>query len=295
MVIANGFITQTVSEAYREVCNRSDTPVLPVPLPSIDTMTYWLSEAGEMYGCQRMKQMCLTKPLRVERRYKRGCHIRYSIGAGNQSQAFMQNVMYATFVSKQWDADTEFVFHDGNQYNFLLDNIEPKKPQVNHLMLENVETLQKVYQKHFLDVVSHIRWCNSEVPLDDCKDIASDTFFYLCGFKPYTPDNFIGIWKQTAEHRAIDWWKNHIRCSYGILWDEDGEERFGTPARQVEIADIWLHIRGEKRTRTMQLYSEGLTPTEIAEEMNCTLGTVSSCITRTVQHLQSVFKNDIAI
>lgn len=69
----------------------------------------------------------------------------------------------------------------------------------------------------------------------------------------------------------------------------------GTPARRVEIADIWQHIRGEKSTRIMQLYSEGLTPTEIAEEMNCTRGTVSSCITRTVQHLQSVFKSDIAI
>lgn len=295
MVIANGFITKTVGEAHHEVCNRVASPVLPVPFPSIDTMTYWLSEQGELFGCQRMKNMCVTKPLRVERRYKRGCHVRYAIGKGNQEQAFMQNVMYSTFILKSWDADMEFVFHDGNQYNFMLENIEPKQPKVNHVLLDNVFNLQSVYARHHLAVAYYIRKFFIGIPLEDCKDIASEAFFYLCGFKAYTPDYFIGIWKQTAENRAIDWWKKHIRCNEDIIWHEDGEERFGNLPNEIEVADIWRHIRGKKRTQTMQLYAEGLTPTEIAEEMHCTLGTVSSCISRTVKKLQSVFRKELAV
>jgi len=65
-------------------------------------MTYWLSEAGEIYGCQQYKSFVLTKQLKIEQRYKKGCSIRYAIGDGKQSNAYMQNIMYATFVSHEY-------------------------------------------------------------------------------------------------------------------------------------------------------------------------------------------------
>ena len=51
----------------RPACLKGLKPVWQ--LPTIATMTYWLSDRGEVYGCQRMKSMCLTKPIRVESRH----------------------------------------------------------------------------------------------------------------------------------------------------------------------------------------------------------------------------------
>lgn len=295
MNIANGFITQSVKDAYQEVCNRSKAQVLPVPLPTVDTMTYWLSDKGEMWGCQRMKNMCLTKPLRIERRCKKGCSIRYSIGKGKQAQVFMQNVVWSTFVAKQWLPELDFSFKDGNQYNFHLENLELIKPQINHLLVENMKRLQGIYRGHFLSVAWYIRKHDNSISLEDCKDIASEAFFYLCGFRDFYPDNFIGLWKRTTRRRAIDWLKKSSRSSEGILWEDNGEERYGAVPKDMTETSMWSYVRGQKRNRIMRLYDEGLTPTEIAEATNSTLGTVGGFLSRTIKDLQRIYAKDIAI
>lgn len=294
MVVANGFITENEEQAFEEASKRIKGKELRrAVMPPLCTMTYFVSDIGEMYGCQRMKTMCLTKPIRVESRYRRGCSIRYSIGRGNQANAFMQNVMYSTFVSGQWEADMQFTFRDGNPYNFLLPNIEPKKPEVSPVLMQNIEALQSVYRTHHLDVAWYIRKTH-DIPLDDCKDIASDTFFYLCGFRPYSPDHFVGIWKQTADHRATDWQKKHVRCSEGLFW-EDGEERFGKPDRHIETADIWGCIRGEKRKAYLRLWCEGETNAEIAKRTGTTSSNVRSEVFRAMKELKVEFRKDIAV
>jgi hypothetical protein len=94
-----------------------------------------------------MATMCVTKPLRIERRYKRGCSMRYSIYGGKQKEAYMQNVMYSTFVSKEWLPDLLFTFKDGNQYNFKLANIEPERKRVNQVLIDNIEKFKWEYEK----------------------------------------------------------------------------------------------------------------------------------------------------
>lgn len=294
MVIANGFITATVSDAYREVLSRCDCDVQPIPFPTVDTMTYWLSEKGEVFGCQRMATMCVTKPLRIERRYKRGCSMRYSIYGGKQKEAYMQNVMYSTFVSKEWLPDILFTFKDGNQYNFKLANIEPERKRVNQVLIDNIEKFKWEYEKNFINVVNRLHWFHSDIPYDDIKDIVSDTYYYLCGNRQYRDeDNFTAIWSSVADKRCVDFYRRYLSGRDSLFRDNSPEEKFSVPAHRVEVADIWRHIRGEKCKRTMQLYSEGLTPTEIAKEIGSTLGTVGSTITRTIQSLQKIYKTDI--
>ena len=295
MVIANRFITQTTAEAFGRVCSlNKDREVKAVPLPTIATMTYWLSDDGRIYGCQQMRNMCVTKPVKVDSRYKKGCSMRYSIGEGNQKQAFMQNIMYSTFVTNTWDGDMEFTFKDGNPYNYQLTNIEPKKPEIVPVLKPNLEALQQVYASHHSDVSWYIRKF-FDIPLDDCKDIASDVFFYLCGFRSYTPDHFVGIWKQTAVHRAQDWWKHRSFADASLYWEESGEERFGKPDREVEVADIWGCVRGEKRKQYLRLWSEGETYAEIAERTDSTPGTVSGEVCRGLKELRMFFEKDIAV
>lgn len=294
MVIANGFITPTIPEALTEVKQRCDGhEVRTTPLPTVATMTYWMSDKGDVFGCQRLKSMCVTKPIRIESRYKKGCNIRYSTGGG-QSNAFMQNLMYATFVSGLWDADMEFTFKDGNPYNYQLTNIEPRKPDISPVLMPNLETLQSVYASCHNEVAWYIRKYWTDISLDDCKDIASDAFYYLCSFRSYSPDYFVGIWKQTAVHRAQDWYQRYMRCCEG-LYSEEGEERFGHTDKEVEVADIWGFVRGEKRKQYLRLWSEGETNVEIAERTGSSASTVGSEICRAVKELRTIYNKDIAV
>ena len=294
MVIANGFITEDEEFAFQEARKMIKGKELKkAVMPPFCTMSYFISDIGEMFGCQQMKSFCLTKPLRIEQRYSPGCNIRYSVGGGKQKTAYMQYIMYATFVSGCWDEKLKLAPKDGNPNNYQLDNIEVKEENLS-VFCTNVCLLQEVYHKEFKNVAWYAKWVSDRIELEDAKDIAANTFYELCRIPfPYDPNNFVGLWKDQSKKRAFDFLAFHHRFE-GLTFD-DGEERFGKTDRQVEVADIWRHIRGEKRTKTMQLFSQGETPTEIAEALGTTLGTVSSCITRTVQHLQGIYKNDIAV
>lgn len=295
MVIANGFISPDKDAALEEVkrlCKGSEVRV--AVMPPLCTMTYFVSDKGEMFGCQQMKNFCLTKPLRIEKRYSLGCNIRYSVGGGKQSNAYMQYIMYSTFVSHAWDDNIVLEPKDGNVYNYQLDNIKVKSEDYS-LFKSNIDTLARVYDSNFMDVAWYARYVSMDIEMQDAKDIASNAFFELCNIPyPYMSDNFVGLWKSQVRKRSLDFLSFRNRFTEQIFTD-DGEERYGKTDRDVEIADLWWHIRGDKRKQTMKMFSEGMTPTEIAEEQNCTLGTVSSCISRTIQHLQGIYANDIAI
>ena len=101
------------------------------------------------------------------------------------------------------------------------------------------------------------------------------------------------IWISMAERRCIDYYRRYLSGREDLFHEDSREEKFSVPAHRVEVADILRHLRGEKCKRTMKLYSEGMTPTEIAKEMDSTRSTVSSCITRSILHLQKIYRNDI--
>lgn len=295
MVIANGFISENEETALEEAKKRAKgCDVRVAVMPTLCAMTYFVSDIGEMFGCQQVKNFCLTKPLKLEKRYSIGCNIRYCLGGGKQSNAYMQYIMYSTFVSGVWDEKLVLEAKDGNVYNYQLDNIKVKEED-HSLMRSNSYMLADVYDKSFLDVARYVRKFAMDIEFQDAKDIASNTFFELCNIPyKYDAENFVGLWKSQVKKRTFDMMDFKTRFSDN-LYVESGEERYGDVDREVEVADLWWHIRGDKRKQTMKLYSEGLTPTEIAEEMGVTLGTVSSCITRTIQHLQNVYRTDISI
>lgn len=295
MVIANGFIIENEREAFekaKEVAKGDE--VRKAVMPTLCTMTYFVSDMGEMFGCQQMKRFCLLKPLKIERRYSIGCNIRYAVGSKKQKIAYMQYIMYSTFVSGHWDESLQLEPKDGNVFNYQLSNLKVKEDDYS-LFVDNIVLLQHVYRSNFKEVAWYVRYVSDNIEFEDAKDIAANTFYKLCKIPyPYNPQNFIGLWKDQSRKRALDFLAFRNRYTDSLFF-ENGEERFGSTDKHIDIADVWSHIHGEKRNQTMRMFSEGMTPTEIAEELNCTLGTVSSCITRTIQHLQKVYKNDIAV
>jgi DNA-directed RNA polymerase specialized sigma24 family protein len=292
MVIANGFISADKNAALQDASERASGKVRVAVMPPLCAMTYFVSDKGEMFGCQQMKNFCLTKPLRIEKRYSLGCHIRYSVGGGKQLNAYMQYIMYSTFVSHVWDDNLILEPKDGNVYNYQLDNIKVKSED-HSLLRSNVNMLSDVYGTYFMDVAWYARYVSVDIELQDAKDIASNAFFELCNISyPYMVDNFVGLWKSQVRKRSLDFLSFRNRFTEQIFTD-DGEERYGNTDRNVEVEDLWWHIRGDKCRQTMRLYAEGETPTEIAERIGSKRASVASCITRTIQHLQGIYANDI--
>lgn len=127
MVLANGFITTDRQTALQQLIEQKrghdcNSDVMPL----FCSMTYFISDIGEVYGCQLLRNICLTKPIKIERRYSKGCSIRYSTSPKHQANAYMQYIMYATFVTRQWDDTLQLEPIDGNTYNYRLDNIRVK-------------------------------------------------------------------------------------------------------------------------------------------------------------------------
>lgn len=290
MVISNGFISLTKTEAYREVCRRCSSRVLTVPLPTIDTMTYWLSEDGEIYGCQQYKSFVLTKQLKIERRYKRGCSIRYAIGDSKQSNAYMQNIMYATFVSHEYIETQNFEFKDNNQYNYHLSNITLKKAQVSPLEHNNLHELKDIYKKYFNKVVRRITLRYTTLSEEDCKDIASEAFYYLCKCRRYKPSYFLGIWIHIALKRAIDFLYVHTR--HNTLHDDDiKEEDFSWWHNfdNIDTKKILDTIKSERARYIIHRYMEGYTIKEIAQETQIASSSVSCSLSRSIKKLKDIY------
>lgn len=295
MVIANGFITKDIPLAFEEAKKLIKGKELRYAvMPPLCTMTYFVSDIGEVFGCQQMKNFVLTKQKKVEKRYKSGCNIRYSIGQGNERQLFMQYLMYATFVSQKWDDSLKLKPKDGNQYNYNIDNLEIKQEDTS-VFYTNINILKDVYAKYFNHVAWRIVSKYEDIQIDDAKDISANTFYQICKTPyNYNPDYFVALWVSQAKKRAIDYLSVQNRFKY-VLFNDDGEERFGNQSKDVEIADIWRFIRGNKRKQYLQMSLQGYTDTEIAKQHRVTRSTVSSEIHRAITELKRQFCKDIAV
>lgn len=289
MVLGNGFISHTIQEVEDTLLTLIKGNDLRIaPLPTTDVMTYYVTDIGEMFGCQKMRNMYLTKPLRIEKRYSIGCNIRYSLGGGKQTNGYMQNIMYCTFVLGYWIDGLEVSFKDGNQYNYDLSNLYVKDKEFPQVLYENLYRLKDVYNSHFLDVAWFIRKYY-DIPLDTCKDIASNVFYYLADFGQQDENNFIGLWKDMCRKRSIDYLKTHIYPREPLFYD-DGNCKFGTDTKilcKID-GDIAFAKLTRKRSREIiSLYCQGARPIDIADELGITLSSVSSYLCRDLKMLRT--------
>lgn len=294
MVLANGFISKTKFDIIDELRKRvQGTDIQPIPLPyAVGTMTYYISNIGEVFGSQKYKDFYLTKPLKIENRYKEGCNIRVACGNKKYKNEWLHKLMYWTFVAKEYIEDIQLSFKDNNQYNYQLDNITIATPKFPTILYDNLHKLKDVYKSHFLDVTWYARFISMDISFDDAKDIASNTFFEICEHDySYNQAYFVGLWKSQVKKRVLDFLNYHNKfCN--VVFD-DSEERLHSKDKAIEVLDVTKHLSGNKTRKTIELWLQNETPTDIAKLMNCSLSTVSSCITRNIQKLKQIYKKDI--
>lgn len=299
MVIGNGFITYTKQDAFAQCESLMKGKELrKAVIPTTDTMTYWISDIGEMFGCQKMATMFLTKPLKIEHRYKSGASIRYSIGKGKQAQCFMQNIMYCTWMLGYWQEDLDLQPIDGNAYNYQLSNIKLKEKEFPKRLHDNMYCLQDAYKSFFMNCAWYAIRLYPTLDMDTAKDIASKAFYELCAFDMnYNKDYFVGLWKHRVKERTFDYitYKNRFCDDYLYCKGDSQEERIGKGDKEHDVIDWRKHISGNKTRQIIQKWLNNDTPTEIAKDMGVTLGTVGSCITRSIQKLKQEYSKDIQI
>lgn len=291
MVISNGFISQTKEEVIQELRKRiKGTEVQPVPLPYVvDTMTYYISDIGELFGSQQYKTFYLTKPLKVETRYSVGASIRVALGNKKYKNEYMQNLMYWTYISREY-IEIDVGFKDGNIYNYQLDNLFVRQKQFPQTLYDNICLLQSVYKSHFLDVAWYARFVDMNIDLEDAKDIASNAFFEICNTEyDYREEYFVGLWKTQVKRRALDF--VHFRNRFeDALFNKDGEEIIGGGSdNNYDIINYKKHLNGEKTIKYFELYLQGEGVTDIADIVGSTRSNVASSISRSIQKLKEVY------
>lgn len=295
MVLGNGFISYSSNDVLREIRDISKgKDIRVIPLPTIDTMTYYVSDIGEVYGCQKLRNMYLTKPLRIENRYSLGSNFRYVYTKGKQKAVYMQYVMYCTFVLGYWDEDLKLEAIDGNVYNYQLDNIKIKGKKLPVTFLNNMSMLKDIYKSHFKDVAWYSKFI-ADIDFEDCKDITSNAFYEICEWGiDFDCDLFVGMWKNKVRERTFDFIKFNTRFK-DVMFGENGEELMGRYDEEKDIIEWKKLLNGTQRKKMYQQWLNGDTPTDIAEDNGVGLSTVSGYITRFNQILRNEYRKDILI
>lgn len=293
MVLANGFISKDEQEVINELNNMiKGSCISPIPLPyKADTMTYYISNIGECFGSQKYENFYLTKPLKIEKRYKKGCHIRIACGNKIYKNEYIQNLMYYTFITKQYVENITLSFLDNNQYNYQLDNICIKQNNGNEIERKNIELLCDAYKRYFSNVVWYVKFIDNQISLEDAKDIVSDAFFEICKTPyNYDKDYFIGLWKSQVKKRALDFILYNSKFENLYDWIEiPYSENF------LSCIDYKKNIKGSKTLKIFELWLQNESNNEIAKIMNISPTTVRCCITRSLQKLKKAYRKDILI
>jgi DNA-directed RNA polymerase specialized sigma24 family protein len=293
MVIGNGFFSESREAALREMTERSQCEVRPLPYPTIGNISYFVGYTGDLYGQQLIAGRPLTRQSK-HLRWASGWTARFSDRPHHQVQHKLQVLTWSTFVACRWMPDVRLEFINGNPYDVRPSNLREQQPVIPPQWAETMERRKEMYQAHFLDVAWSVNYVTGQ-SLDDCKDAAQDAFIYLCceGYMGHQreTDEFIGLWKRVARFRAIDRLK-HVgdRQEYGTIDEQPSHYMRGG------YEFDWFRVQpGDKRKRYLRMWIEGNTPTEIARECGVTIGTVSSSICRSMQFYKRYFKHEIEV
>lgn len=292
MVIGNGFFTDTRQDAIAEMTARSKCKVEHCPFPTIGNIDYFISETGDLYGLQNIQGKQLTR-LKKPVKNKYGYTARMSAAPHKEAWMPLCVLMYCSFTLKRWEPDIRLEYKNGNQYDCRPQNLQPKQQEQHPEWTETLEQRQEAYAKEFMRICYSTAF-HVGLPIEDSKDVVSQTFIELCttgnNSSIHNDNEFIGLWMNQSRKRAIDFYHHYgkrfdLEC-YDTLLEIRGRQ-------DAPFERDLFHIQpGTKRATYLRMWAEGNTPTEIARECGCSLATVSSSISRSIQFLKRYFKKE---
>lgn len=291
MVIGNGFFTETEQDAMQEMTARCGCQVKPCVFPTVGNISYYISENGDLYGMQKIASQRITRT-KKNIKNKSGYTARLQLSAKKEVYIPLQVLTYCTFVLKEWMPEVELQFINGDVYDVRPSNLKLREDKIPQEWTERVGINSNNYKRSYNKLCYTVAFFTG-ISLEDAQDIVSQQYLYLCteGFHESikTDDDFIGLWCKMSKLRALDFVKGR---KYFVC--DKLEQLVGVRYRMYET-NLFKIQPGEKRQKYLWMWANGYTATEIARECGCTLSTVSSSLTRSIQFLQDYLKNEIKL
>lgn len=241
----------------------------------------------------KYKDFFLIKQLKISDRYKKGCSVRLKLMQDKEIIAYMQNIMYCTFVKCiPYTNEIDVVFKDKNTKNYQLHNLHEKVRQ-NENMALNLRIHKDVYNTNFIDLCYYSHFLDEYLSIDECKDIVSESFYELCGSKQeITEYYFLVKWKITVRHRTFDYLERKYRTS---LEDFVKEKSMVSEGVAFEVENPLNAISNERHKRMVELWAQNVPTREISEITSEKESTIRCNVSRVLSYLKKYYKKDIEI
>lgn len=297
MVIGNGFFTDYESDAIEEMKKMVKCEVKRCAFPSSKNLIYFISEHGDLFSMQKVQGHYLTRGPKKSgssqghgKRKDGGITHRLSLGCTPRREKWIaaELLVYCTFILGRWEPDIRVLFKNGKATDIRPDNLDVPQEEMPQEWSERLNEYKETYEQNFNRVVQSVKWwCG--ISVEDAKDIVSQTFIWLCtdGYKDLVNP---AIWTYWSRKRGFDFVFRASKIQRGECYDEELETRGETDvAAEIDL----IHIQpGAKRQKYLQLWSQGYTPTDIAEMEGTTIGNVGCSVTRSIQFLQKYFRHE---
>lgn len=286
MVVGNGFFTDTIEDAILEMKQRTNCDVRKMPYPTMRNISYYLSINGDLFGIQKIANRYIT---RENKRNKSGIgfYLRVQESPRKQIRVPLILAIYNTYVAEEW-TETELEFKNGNVYDTSIQNIQPKQNLIPKEWTERMFLLKDVYSTYFNKVCRYANYV-SGIDMEDAKDVAQNTFLYLCtdGYKEcaHMDERFVGLWCKFAKLKAFD------KAKFGHRFVEDAESvgNRGNNGYEVDLIGV---LQGKKQRDYLRMYIDGDTPTEIADIHNVGSSSVRCSVSRSLQFLRRYLRKE---
>ena len=301
MVFGNGFFTYTENEALEEMTRLAGCRVLQCVYPTASKISYYLSEKGDCFSVQNVqgKYLVRTKTTKAEGHNKRrggGLIMRVKSTPSTERQYNLEWMMYCTFILGRWEEQKQLLFLDGNPKNVRPDNLLLPKEVVPVEWAAHMEDHKYLYRDEFYTVVKIVTgWTG--LPMEDVKDVVQSVFIYFTTI--HYDAGFNGrLWCYWSKKRALDYLtQRYLRFAHGEFLEDTFEGGTDTHC-EIDLYGIQPNQKsrrgrkGNKAGYELYLWAHGHTPTEIAEMVGSTIGTVGCNITRRLQYLKNYLKHE---
>lgn len=264
-----------VMKTMNEVEEWARTHAAMVPFPFHKRLTYYVSQDGILYACNRVRMsgQYLIYQERPKESIVSGQGIFYHMMRdGSQHSVSAARLVYFTYVLGYWDDSVHIVFKDGNCEHVHPDNlVEREKP----LNVERMRLLADLYAREFRKIAHEVQWALN-IDMEDAKDATQDAFLSLCTKCddekiPYFGAKWMVMAKKygmLAHDRVL--LNEDINGSYDIECSLDILKNLTEPQRQVII-----------------MTADGMSLREIAEE----LGIAHTTVRRRLDDARAIMKN----
>ena len=287
-------ITTCLNSAITAMRPHSGAEVASVSIPFVKAnFDYYVSLNGLVFSYTAIHDRHVVRQISTRRLRNKDLVFSANIKGDNTKIVHVCMLMYCAFTLGYYDEGLQLEFIDGDCHHLSLDNLRPVAYRPTAVYLNNLHRLDALYEHYFLYVSRYARWLSqSNVSLDEGKDLASESFLTLCE-KPYIKiGRELTLWVDIMRSKL----QNYCRKKYRMVSviDDYGNEWIGERCRHPDM-DILSLLPDPKKREYVRLWSECGDNREVCELMGVCKNTADTRVFGALRQLRNELKRDIEI